>query len=209
MSDTTKVFVFVGTGASLFFSALILVGFAFSLHDPEPGSLLGLPLGTFSMAASAYGMDRLLSWATRNEARLAPAENVALTPPDPKKESTSKYCKDCGKIFTMRQQQRGFDPNTGSPKLSFDLGCPDADPTRPTAAYRTWAASPYPMSITSMPREYDWPDCGKTKYVPLTPVGHNHADDGVQTNCPKCIEDMLTTGIIDLPSAKKLMSSIR
>lgn len=169
----------------------MLVARIFGAHDPEPFVLLPFSTVTFGVAVGL--------WIVGRERQ--------LTPPNPKKESTSKYCKDCGRIFTMRQKQTGFDPSTGRPRVSFELGCPDADPNKPTPEYTAYGR--YPMAGPFTGSVFLWPNCGDTKYVPLTPVGHNHADADTKTDCPKCIEDMLTTGIIDLPSAKKLMSSIR
>lgn len=189
--------VIAAASVSAVVSLALFVGQALGADSTPMLPLASAPLG---IALGVYVVGR---WTTRPKR----SENVALTPPRMRKEeSTSKYCKDCGQLFTMRQKQEGFDPETGKPRLSFELGCPDADPSKTSLAYNNWGR--YPMGGPP-PDPYLWPNCGETKIRALTPVGHNHTQAEVKTDCPKCIEDMLSTGIIDLPGAKKLMSTIR
>lgn len=205
MSSTTKLYVFIGVWVSLGSSALILLGLMLSAHDPEPIVFLPFATGSFGVALGACILDR---FTHRRSAMVRPyPEARPLTPPKMKrKEEDSKYCKDCGKVFAIRQKQTGFDPKTGKPKLSFELGCPVADPNKTTPEYQTYGR--YPIAGPFMGDIYLWPNCGDTKVMPLIPVGHNHAQPETKTDCPKCIEDMLSAGIIDLPSARKLMSTI-
>ena len=91
--------------------------------------------------------------------------------------------------------------------MSFELGCPDGEPDKTSPEYQIYGRFPMAGSFTG--DIYLWPNCGNTKLVPLTPVGHNHSQPETKTDCPKCIDEMLSAGIIDLPGARKLMSSIR
>lgn len=121
------------------------------------------------------------------------------------------FCKDCGQKFVMRQRQEGFDSVTGRPNLSYQLGCPSGDPAKTTRAYERYANGLKYGGGLSLFRgqRYTWPNCDDPKIVGLQPVGHLSHDPGeTSVECPKCIEQMLVDGIIDVPAAKMLIGAI-
>jgi hypothetical protein len=201
--------VIAAAGLSIAISVMLIIAQLLGLDNPRPSSLLVLATLPFGMALGFYIVGRYIGGPRSTAAR--PYLDQPLTPPKPpgKKEQDSKFCKDCGQLFTMRQKQTGFDPATGKPRLSFELGCPDGDPTKTSPEYDSWLRYPAPLRGGPITDMFLWPNCGKTKVVPLTPVGHNHGQAETKTDCPKCIDEMLSAGIIDLPAARKLMSAIR
>ncbi len=129
-----------------------------------------------------------------------PARELMAKPKDPK----DTHCKDCGKEFTVRQSQDGFDPKTGRAVISASLGCPDGDPLRQTG--RAARVGGLLMSPTVSFPEYAWPDCGKRKTTGLLPPAHTHdAEVDTSADCPACITDMLENNIINHQTAIELL----
>jgi hypothetical protein len=187
-------------------------------------SLFGLSQLVFAIFFLVVGLpDPPVSTVSMGALAIVGAIVIRAFGPDPYKEpepqahpkdDNSSFCSDCGKQYELRQSQRGFDSRTGLPKLSFRLGCPDADPTEETEEWksyrRSWSgpSSVYSATPPFRGQRYQWPNCGKVVRSALLPPTHQHEASATSTSCPACIQQMLSDDIIDLASARRLLGNV-
>lgn len=117
--------------------------------------------------------------------------------------SDDVYCSDCGKAYTTRQRQVGFNAKTGKPRFESTKGCPDGDPsaflpyTGSSSLFATWSGIPMPV----------WPRCGKMATGAFSAPKHTgHGIGEVSTECTACVDQMVSDGVIDGATARKLLA---
>lgn len=102
------------------------------------------------------------------------------------------YCRDCGQRFTMHEHQDGYDTKTGAPLYKQTFYCPD------------WgnAAS---LKASSYLSYSSYPNCGVATRVPKKPAHLSHGKSVTVAQCPGCVDQMLTDGVINEQQAADLL----
>lgn len=124
-------------------------------------------------------------------------DDVGSTPPKPGFRDGQTHCLDCGSQLSIRQFQQGF-TRTGKPNYLFHLICPASSTTRPTAS----PSNPvFPSFFESVI------DCGRPVSKMVIPE-HGHEQGETKTDCVACIDQMLDDKVIDVVTARRLLSSL-
>lgn len=109
-----------------------------------------------------------------------------VVPPSEKSAVLGLFCEDCGKRLQTLRRQTGYHKQTGQPKWDFELQCPDA--------------TPYTNGF---------PYCNKKSYAPAMMAAHVHSGEEISTDCPACIDVMVTDGVINSQQAASLYQAAK
>lgn len=174
------------------------------------GELTGLAPNTFfdtMLFCGGWGA-AYAAWRTKRQSR-AEQTNTKLwsgsfdhaeggARPDP------IFCHDCGRRYVPWTNQQGFNATTGEPVIKTKMACPGWTATYANAQMQIYSGSSFGAfgigtSITS---------CGNTVTTNAVPQTHtDHPTGDVRGDCPGCIEDMVSNGIITRADAEKMRAA--